>query len=66
MVFKVKPIGESAQRFLSVIYGPPGSGKTYGASTLDGKPSLSTLIEVHLLFLKMQMLMCTLQMITQN
>ena len=37
MVFKVKPIGESVQRFLSVIYGPPGSGKTYGASTLDGK-----------------------------
>lgn len=37
MVFKVTPIKESAQRFLSVIYGPPGSGKTYGASTLEGK-----------------------------
>lgn len=37
MVFKVKPIKESVSRFLSVIYGPPGSGKTFSASTLEGK-----------------------------
>lgn len=37
MAFKVTPIGESVQRFLSVVYGPPGSGKTYSASTLKGK-----------------------------
>ena len=36
MVFKVVPVSQSSKRFLSVLYGPPGSGKTYGSSTLSG------------------------------
>ena len=37
MVLKVTPVGQANKRFLSVIYGQPGSGKTYSSGTLDGK-----------------------------
>lgn len=37
MVLKVTPVGQASKRFLSVIYGQPGSGKTYSSGTLDGK-----------------------------
>lgn len=36
-MLKVVPLKEASKRFLSVLYGPPGSGKTYGSSTLEGK-----------------------------
>lgn len=36
-MLKIKPLKSAQQRFLSVIYGPPGSGKTYGSCTLEGK-----------------------------
>ena len=39
-MLKIKPLKSAQQRFLSVIYGPPGSGKTYGACTLKGKTLL--------------------------
>ena len=37
MVLKVTPVSQASKRFLSVIYGQPGSGKTYSSGTLDGK-----------------------------
>lgn len=37
MALKVISLNEASSRFLSLIYGQPGSGKTYGASTLDGR-----------------------------
>lgn len=39
-MLKIKPLKSAQQRFLSVIYGPPGSGKTYGSCTLKGKTLL--------------------------
>ena len=39
-MLKIKPLASAQQRFLSVIYGPPGSGKTFGSCTLEGKTLL--------------------------
>lgn len=37
MGLKFVDLNQANQRFLSVVYGPPGSGKTYSSGTLDGK-----------------------------